>query len=379
MVGSASVLGFARPQAGLVTLYGGYRNDSLVDAEADVWIGQGLQDRPDGVTGDVLTINVGLRHPSGRASARVGRLLIATGAIRPVHVDGLRLRGNTPFGSSLEAFAGVPVADGLFDGYDWILGARAGQRFLRDRVGVGLSYVQQRTDGAVANEEVGADLSVQLLPSLWLRAVGAFDLMLVGLATGRAEASYAGSRVTAAVHAERRVAARLLPATSLFSVISDTANSELGAGGDYQWFPRLSVGGDASVQWQDGGGRGGDGGRRGYRLGLRSKLRLGDTDEGDVLLMLRRRGGFEAGYNAVYLAVERRVTNSLRAHASGELVAADTAGQRGALWPFLNVGLRYRTGTGLQVAASVVARATPTYRHELTAFVRVGYQAQGAL
>lgn len=367
--GGASLLGSARPQAGLVTLYSGYRNHPLIDAEAEVWIGQGLYDESEPLRSDVLTVNVGLRDPGGHLHARLGRLLFSSGAIRPIHIDGIKLRGRSDFGTAVETFAGVPVVDSLLEGYDWVAGGRVSQRLWEERLGVGVSYVHQGRDGMLANEEVGADLSLAH-GQVTLRGVGAWDLVLAGLATARVEVGVSPSDLVARLHVERRVAARLLPATSLFSVISDSANSELGADVDYQWFPRLSVGATGNLQWIDVD----QAPDRGYQLGLRSRLELGEADEGDILLMVSRRGGFDAAYNAVYVAIERKLSEALRVHAASELVAADNPGEDGKLWPYLNVGVRWHLSDALDLAGGMVARSTPRYAHEVTGLLRLDYR-----
>lgn len=370
--GAAGLLLNARPEAGLLTLYSGYRNHPLIDAEAMVWMGEslnaGLGNDSDA---DVLTINIGVREPHGYGSARIGRLIVASGAIRPVQMDGVRLLARAPFGTSVESFAGVPVRRGLGGGSDWLVGGRVAQQLWQDRIGLGASYVHQRDAGMVANEEVGADLVVHPLDHVWLRALSSWDLSLAGLALAQAELMVVDGGLSARVYGERRVAARMLPSTSLFSTISDSANSEVGSEGDYQLFPRLSVGGRVALQFIDEAHGGHD---YGYRLSARSRLRLGDADEGDVLLTLSRLGGYDYGYSAAYLAVERALGPWLRAHAAGELVGADESRGRGALWPYVNVGLRAQNDYGWTVAAGLIARATPEFEQDLTALVRVGFQ-----
>ncbi|MDD9967692.1 MAG: hypothetical protein OXR73_15770 [Myxococcales bacterium] len=367
MPSSASLLLQGRPQEGLLTLHSGYRNHPYIDADALVWLGAAGSDD---LSGDVLTASVGVREPNGYGSARVGRFVLATGAVRPVHLDGVRLVARAR-GATLETFFGVPVAPGLSGrGFDWLAGGRAGQQLLGERLGLGLSYVHQRDSGMIANEEVGTDVTLRPLARLWIRGVASWDVSLEGLAAAQLHATWAQDRLTVHGFAERRVAARLLPSTSLFSTISDSAASEVGADLDYQWFPRLSVGGRAALQWIEID----TGLTRGFRATARARLALGDQGEGHALLELSRRGGLAAGYSAAYFGVERMVWRALYAHASGELVAADAPGEGGRLWPYANVGLRYGDRRGLSVAGALIARATPAAVHEVSALIRVSYQ-----
>src|SRR5580658_7914956 len=96
----------AEPQSptGLVVLQGQDKVRPWLDAEGLVWAGT----KP-GLTGDVLVLAIHLREPHGYGEVRVGRFVVATGAIFPVQIDGAEVLGRTPWGQSLEAFGGMPV------------------------------------------------------------------------------------------------------------------------------------------------------------------------------------------------------------------------------------------------------------------------------
>ena len=119
--------------------------------------------------------------PTGTAKSRVGRFVLATGAILPVQIDGAEVIARAPWGSTLEAFGGAPVVPRFgARAYDWLVGrARRADRRL-DTVTLGVSYVQRREDGEISNEEVGADLAAA--PARWLdlAANGAYDLTSPG-------------------------------------------------------------------------------------------------------------------------------------------------------------------------------------------------------
>ena len=91
-----------------------------MDVEGLVWAGT----KP-GVTGDVLVLALHLREPHGYGDVRVGRFVVATGAIFPVQIDGAEVMTRMPWGSSLEAFGGAPVVPRFgARAYDWLAGAR---------------------------------------------------------------------------------------------------------------------------------------------------------------------------------------------------------------------------------------------------------------
>lgn len=374
----ATALLSARPSSGVLVLHSDYRDHPYIDANVLLWLGApmsyGLRDR---VYGDVVTVNVDMGDPQGWLRGRAGRFILATGAVRPVHLDGLWLRSRLPWGARAEVFGGVPVADGLERrGYDWFVGGRVAQGVWEDRFQAGLSYVQQRDQGQVANEEVGADLRLQLSRRLWLTAVGAWDLVYRGLATFEARATWQSSPQGWLVRgvALRRVAARLLPATSLFSTISDSASSEVGGELHVPLFPRLSVGGLWALQWQDGL----PASEYGYRATARARLRLDAKGAGAVTAELSRRGGFEAGYSALYLGVEQALNEQWSCHGAGELVMADHGDDVGHIWPWLNLGLRWDAGSALYMAAAFIARSSPQYVAEYNALLRVGFHAGSA-
>src|ERR1700722_12686875 len=112
----------ASSPAGLVVLQGEDPVRRWVSAEGLVWAGT----TP--FTGDVLVLAVRLREPHGFGEARVGRFVLATGAVHPVQIDGAHVLARAPWGSTLEAFGGMPVVPRFGSRtYDWIAGGRVAQ------------------------------------------------------------------------------------------------------------------------------------------------------------------------------------------------------------------------------------------------------------
>src|SRR6185503_4195430 len=91
----ADALLSGRPSEGVLVLRGGHGNSELVDADALVFFGANA----DGSDADVLTVTVGVREPHGLGRMRAGRFVLATGAVRPVHLDGVSALGRMPTGT----------------------------------------------------------------------------------------------------------------------------------------------------------------------------------------------------------------------------------------------------------------------------------------
>ena len=264
--------------AGLVVLQGEDAVRPWVAAEGLVW--SGARAGAPSVAGDVLVLTVRLREPHGYAEARGGRFVLATGAVHPVQIDGAHLIVRAPWGSTLETFGGLPVVPRFgARSYDWLAGGRVSQT-IADVATLGVSYVQRREDGEISGEEVGADLAVA--PARWfdVAAFGAYDLDSPGLAEARASAAARWSDWRFELFGSQLSPGRLLPATSLFSVLGDLPSQTVGATARWRAAPRLDL--LASGAGQDvAGGLGGNG-------WLRATLRLDDRGDGNLGLEVRR-------------------------------------------------------------------------------------------
>lgn len=353
-----------RPTEGLLVLSSGYENDPLVDADAVVFMGAGEDD----TTGDVLTMSVGLREAHGLGQARIGRFILSTGAVRPVHMDGVRALARAPGGSTLELFGGLPVVPELGPrSFDWLAGGRVGQWLLKERVGLGASYIQRRDHGALDDEEIGADFTAMPLSWLALNGIASWDLVYEGLAEARLSAAASDGPSILQLIASHRVAARMLPATSLFSVVSNAPSTELALDGSARVYPRLDVGGALALEALDGD--------YGYRTTLRSVLHLADPGEGggEIVAEASRRALGSDGWTAGTVSTRVPLLRWAQAHASLEVVLADHPRGRGALWPWSRIGATFAITPALQLAAAVGAKASPEATHEVQGMLRVSY------
>lgn len=363
----ADALLSGRPSEGVLVLRGGHGNSELVDADALVFLGA----RADGSDADVLTVTVGVREPHGLGRVRLGRFVLATGAVRPVHLDGVSALARAPSGTTLEAFGGLPVVPELGErDFDWLAGARLGQWGWNERLGAGVSYVQRRDAGQLDDEEVGADLHAAPLPWLDVSLLGAWDLVHEGPSELRLSTAAHDERTTLQLFAVQRVAARLLPATSLFSVVSDAPSSELGADAFWNAFPRLDVGATLALEALDHA--------LGYRGAARATLRFGDEPgavSGDVSFEATRRRLAGEGWTGGVVRTRWPLGPRLHTHLSVELVRPDQAGDGGALWPWARAGAGYALSEAWSLAAAIGAKASPEQLHEVEALVRVSYAA----
>jgi hypothetical protein len=346
---------------GLVVLQGEDTMRPWVSAEALVWAGAGASS----VTGDVLVLSVRLHEPHGYAEARAGRFVLATGAVHPVQIDGAHVIARAPWGSTVETFGGLPVVPRFgARTYDWLAGGRLAQR-IANAVTLGLSYVQRREDGEISNEEVGVDLAAA--PTRWLdlAAFGAYDVTTPGLAEGRASAAVRWTDWRVELFGSQLSPGRLLPATSLFSVLGDLPSQTLGATARWRPAPRLDL--LASGAAQDvAAGLGGNG-------WLRATLRLDDRGNSSLGLEVRRVDVPDAEWSGVRAIAALPLGKGFRYSSEIEIVVPDHPDGRGVAWPWGLSALSWRSRMGWEVAGAIEASSTPLHRYEADALLRLSY------
>ncbi len=356
------------PPAGLIVLQGQDTVRSWVGVEGLVWAGA----RPGapGATGDVLALTVRVREPHGYAEARAGRFVLATGAVRPVQIDGAHVIARAPWGSTVEAFGGLPVVPRFRTrSYDWVVGGRIAQTVSRNAT-LGVSYVQRREDGEISNEEVGVDLAAA--PSRWLdlAAFGAYDVTSPGLAEARASAAARTGDWRVEVFASQLSPGRLLPATSLFSVLGDLPSLTAGTTVRWRAAPRLDVLGSVAAQ-DVAAGPGGNG-------WLRTTLRLDDRGDASVGLEVRRVAVPGAEWTGVRAVGVLPLGNGFRYSSEIEIVVPDDPAGRGVAWPWGLSALSWRSAGGWEVAGALEASSSPLHRYEADALVRLSYALASA-
>lgn len=357
----ADAIAETQSPTGLVMLEGRDKSRPWLDAQGIVWAGA----NPDAAA-DIMILAFRAREPRGWGELRGGRFVFTTGAIRPVHIDGVSGLLRAPWGSTLELAAGVPVTPGFGARvYDFMAGGRAAQN-LFSRATLGVSFVERRAQGEIAGEEAGADVSLAATDFLDVAGRGAYDLL------SQAPAEASGSLVARAdpvrleVFSRYRSPARLLPATSLFSVLGDFPSETTGASIVWKAAPRLDVlaSGAAQVVGGDAGGR----------ASLRSVLRLDDRGDGSLALELTRQDVSTAQWSGVRATSAQPIGKKLRLTTEIEVAVPDDR-RRGFAWPWGLLALSWRSLTGWEAAAAVEAASTPEHRAEVNGLFRLSHLA----
>lgn len=352
----------SRSPVGLLVLSGNDQLRPSIDAETVTWLG--VTDSPS-PTGDVLTLSIRVRDVRSGSELRAGRMLVSMGAVRPVHVDGARGLVRVFGGTTLEAFGGFPVARRFdYATFDWAAGGRIGQR-VGEAMTVGASYLQRRSDARRADEEIGADIS--LTPRPWLVAAGraAFDVVTAGPTDILGSIGAKSGDVRGELFTTHRSPGRLLPSTSLFSVLGDFASTNVG--GTVRWlaFPRLELVATGSAQMQSDrvGGQG---------LG-RVTLALDDEFAGTLGFEARRVEVGDTRWSGVRLVASVPVLSRARVASEIELVAPDRPRGGPAVWPWVLGAISYRITDSWDAAAGVEASSGMTDKSVAIGLARVTY------
>ncbi len=362
-----------RSPVGLLVLRGEDRLHPWLDVETVTWLGaaDGLQAGTGALpselapTGDVLTLSVRARDAASGSELRTGRMIVTMGAVRPVHVDGVRGLGRVFGGTAVEAFGGVPVVRRFdYDRFDWTAGGRIGQS-IGDAAAFGGSYAVRRRGGQRNDEELGADFA--LTPASWLTAAGraAFDVVSRGPTDALMSVSAQKADLRGELFTTHRSPGRLLPRTSLFSVLGDFAATSTGATARWRAFPRLELVATGSAQVQ-GGEVGGQG------IG-RATLALDDEWAGSIGLEARRVDFNGARWVGARAVASLPLPHSFRVATEIELVRPDDPRGRGALWPWALGALGWSSSSGWEIATAVEASAGSEYRESIHALARVSY------
>jgi hypothetical protein len=354
----ADALVEGRAPAGLVVLQGEDKVRPWLGAEGLVWAG--ARNDP---TAEVLVLSLRLREPHGLGEVRGGRFVVATGAVRPVQIDGAHLIARAPTGTTAEAFGGTPVVPRFGDrAYDWLAGGRVAQS-IASRATIGASYVQRRSHGDIADDEVGADFAAVPAPWLDVAARGAYDIASPGIADALLSAAARSRDWRVEAFASHRSPSRLLPATSLFSVLGDFPSQMVGTTAKWRAAPRLDLlatGAGQSV--------GGDIGGNGWLRGL---LRLDDRGDGSLGLEVRRQDVSTARWTGVRGISSLPIGRALRFSSEIEIAFPDEPKGRGTAWPWGLLALAWRPANGWEAAGAVEASSTPEHRYEVDALVRL--------
>jgi hypothetical protein len=370
----------ARSPVGLLVLHGEDRLKPWLDVETVTWLGSGGlhgggYGEPLVATGDVLTLSVRARDRASGSELRAGRMVVSMGAVRPVQIDGARGLARLFGGTTVEAFGGVPVVRRFdYAAFDWTAGGRIGEA-VGDTVAVGGSYALRhrgmRGDHPGGrDEEAGADIAIT--PAPWLTAAGraSFDLVTPGPVDALASISAQKRDVRTEIFTTHRSPGRLLPSTSLFSVLGDFPATS--AGGTLRWraFPRLELVSTGSLQVQ--------GEEVGGQATSRATLSLDDAWTSSIGAEVRRVDFNGARWTGAKTVLDVPLGGGLRAASELEMVCPDHPRGRGAVWPWALSSLAWRSLHGWEIAMAMEGSSSPESKTALNALARLSHSLEGA-
>lgn len=349
---------------GLLTLRAEGAVRTWLSAEAVVWVGAG-----DEAEADAMVASVKMRDPKHRGELQVGRFVVVPGAVRPIHVDGARGVAFLPWDTSLTLFGGIPVVPEFgANRYDWVVGSRAARQ-LGDWGSVGVAWMQRRTSGRLDDQEVGVDAGVGV--TRWLDVGGrlAYDVVDPGVSDAIVSAAARRGAWRWELFGSHRSASRILPATSLFTVLGDIATEKLGATTRWRAAPRLDVTGTAAARYY--ANEVDDDDELGVELLLRSVLRLDDVGRRAISLELRREDAPDTGWTGARAALRYPIDDRFTVANELELVVPDESEGRGTVWPWGLAGLTWAITSDWKAAAAIEMSASPQYRYRIDGIARL--------
>jgi hypothetical protein len=227
---------------------------------------------------------------------------------------------------------------------------------------------------------VGVDFAAS--PSRWFdfAAKTAYDLTSPGIAEARVSAATRVDAWRVELFAAETSPSRLLPATSLFSVLGNFPSETLGSTIKWKAAPRLDILASGAAQAVGGGAVASDTEQPGenalgYNASLRALLRLDDRVAGNLGLELRRQDVSTAQWSGVRGVATQPLGRGFRFSTEIEIAAPDHPDGRGAVWPWGLMAIAWRPttwwGKGWETAAAVEAASTPLHRYETNALLRL--------
>ncbi len=357
----ADAIAQAESPVGVLVLEADGKARPWLHAEALVWTGT-LDSE---TTGDALVVSIEMRDAKRHRALRLGRFIVSTGSISPIHIDGASGRAQIPWQElQAEVFAGIPVKRNFgASRFDWVTGARVSRR-LGSIGSAGIAYMQRRESSQLFDHEVGLDAGLR--PTSWLDMGGraALDLAMVGLAEAHLSVGLRKGAWRVELFEAYRSPSRLLPATSLFSVIGDTSAQRWGAVARWRAAPRLDLSATSAVRFY--------GDVLGSDASGRATLRLDERGRGALGLELRRTSiPADDDWTGIRATGRVPVGKQMQVSTELELVVPDDAGDRGTVWPWALVAVTYRITDLWSAAVAAEASSSPQYEYRLDALARL--------
>lgn len=351
----------AESPIGLISLTGQGRITPWASAEAQVWAGKDQFD----TEADVLSAVLKLRSPEGWGEARFGRMIATAGALRPVHTDGAYFLGRLPSTlTTLEVYGGSPVKPQHMDRkFDWLIGTRIAQH-IRGVGTLGVGHLFRRDNRTSTDQEVGFDLSLVIVDDVDFVGRAAYDLLNPGFseATGQIAARLGALRLEA--YGIHRSASRILPATSLFSLLSDADSESVGGRVRWRAAPRLDLSARGGIRMSLDG--------TGEDLSARALLRTDARGNGFWGVEISRVGVPDSKWSGIRAFGRVPILDNLAASTELELVLPDED-SRGALWPWGLIALAWRATENWDLSIAMEGRSSAEHKSAVDGLIRVSY------
>jgi hypothetical protein len=219
------------------------------------------------VAGDVDLAYLQAHALQRRLKVTLGRQVVAGGAARFTHMDGLHVEGRLTGSLGLSAYGGLHVTPRFASGRgDAVTGGRLFWRpsFTSE---LGASAIQVLDRGLIARRDVGVDARWALTSRVVLNASALYSVVEERLAEGELAANWQLLPTLLLAADVRRSAPDLyLPRSSLFSVFSSERREQVGASASWQPLEKLGVYGEYHVLRAEEGS--------GHDVGARATLRV---------------------------------------------------------------------------------------------------------
>jgi hypothetical protein len=262
---------------------------------------------------------------------------------------------------------GIPVLPGLGTArrFDWIAGGRIARRFGFGG-SVGVAYAQRRDAGQIATEELGIDAGIAFNKRADAGARFAYNMTNPGISEIAVSASLRDEATRTEIYAIHRVASRLLPANSLFSVLGDVPSQRAGTLLTWKAAPRLDAIMDLGIRRIAAADSGIN--DVGVDVAARARLRLDARGTSLLGAELRRGGVGSDAWIGARGTARIKLGRGLSLASELELVRPDEDQGRGTLWPWALVAASWERGDwAAALATEASASAQYTYRVDVLA------------
>ncbi|NJK88342.1 MAG: hypothetical protein HC923_02400 [Myxococcales bacterium] len=314
---------------------------------------------------DLLVGRIVLHDPQHRGELAAGRMIVGPGAVRPIHLDGASGLIRLPWLMTVEGFGGIGVAPRFEDrSNDWAFGGRIGQSF-GNVATVGVAYLQRFDDSDLSDQEIGADLALRPIEQVTLTSRAAWDLLSPGVSEAIANLSYSPTVAWRfELHGSHRSPSRILPATSLFSVLGDVPSQIFSGRVRWRAAPRLDLIAEGGARrFED---------TFGERVLLRGVLRLDPRGDNAISIEGSRFGGPDfIGWTGARATLRWFVARNWLVGSEIEIVRPDRPASRGEWWPWALASLAWLPAEAFEVALALEGSASAENEAALDGLLRI--------